>query len=977
MSLFKSFYANNNTNSNKTNSNKSNSSNNNVNKKITNALKIPEDKYVFYDKYLENVPDNVKKHFKEPIGLYDPYGNNINPLTGEPYKNVWANTKEISYNSGNCMGLKVPKTYKNWALIWTTLPLFKISGEIINSIRDNSITLIKAGTGTGKSFLAGRICSQAFNFQKKILMTLPKKILAKETAETTAITNDVVLGEEVGYFYKGERNIDKNNKETKIIFTTVGSLIRRLTGEDPELKEYSCIIVDETHERSVETDLLILFLKKALQIRKDLKVVFISATVDVNLFKNYFSGNSFNVIDMGEKTTFTIKDIYEKEKPKDWQKTACEKTISILKSGEKGDILIFIKAKSDGNKISDYIRQDLKKLNKKENPFMVILASGVPKSDVDYATKEFDYLTHPEMEPNNPYTRKIVFATNVAESSLTVKGAVFVIDCGLELEDIYFPLKNANALLEKNIAKSAVKQRRGRVGRTKDGICYHLYSEKEMEKFNDYPLPSIQKSDLTMDILDLMRIDYIKNVKDVKNVLNEMISPPEQKFIDSALLNLYSMEAISSKDDDGKINELGLAISGFSGLSIQMSRAIIASYYYHCKYEVIPIVVILGLLNGRIEGLYSRYRPNKRNKLTNSQLKKEEAAFNKKQHRFDSSYGDFLTIHNVYTEFRNFMKLPKNYNITVKVNNNSLNGGGIFNNKNNITNNQTNTGNSVDISVLTKKTYKDGLNWCIENGFDTRLFINKRDPRNWDKVGSEARQIDRTLMKIVQPANLRNKNFKSYKNDGGNMTKKNIMVEIKNEKMINKTIDPENKINQKDTFGVEEKMEEIIQSGGYIQYAGYNKKEYEAKFFHGVVKFQEKDKNILMSLAHGLYINYAKHVNSYKYITCFPLEKTICLPDPKTTLSLKVKPNVLLYNELFMMREGQTELKLNFITKIPTVILDDIKKYYQKYIEDCFKKQNFVINKNKHSDKHKHKDTHKDTHKDKKKSYTKKTYTKK
>ena len=145
--------------------------------------------------------------------------------------------------------------------------------------------------------------------------------------------------------------------------------------------------------------------------------------------------------------------------------------------------------------------------------------------------------------------------------------------------------------------------------------------------------------------------------------------------------------------------------------------------------------------------------------------------------------------------------------------------------------------------------------------------------------------------------------------------------------MINKTIDPENKINQKDTFGVEEKDEEIIQSGGYIQYAGYNKKDYEAKFFHGVVKFQEKDKNILMSLAHGLYINYAKHVNSYKYITCFPIEKTICLPDPKTTLSLKVKPNVLLYNELFMMRESDKILKLNFITKIPTVILDDIKKY--------------------------------------------------
>ena len=604
---------------------------------------------------------------------------------------------------------------------------------------------------------------------------------------------------------------------------------------------------------------------------------------------------------------------------------------------------------------------------------MVTLASGVSKPDIAYATKEFDYLNHRDMDPNNPYTRKIVFATNVAESSLTVKGAVFVIDCGLELEDSFFPLKNANALLEKNIAQSAVRQRRGRVGRTKDGICYHLYSKKEEEQFQEYPTPSIQKSDLTMAVLDLMRIHYIKNVKDVKKLLSEMMSPPEQKFIDSALLNLYSMEAISSKDDDGKISELGLAISGFSGLSIQMSRAIIASYYYYCKHEVIPIVVIIGLLNGRIEGLYSRYRPYKRNKSSNSQLKKEEAEFTKKQHRFDSSYGDFLTIHNVYTEFRNFMKLPKNYNISIQINNNSLNGGGIFNNNNNNNNitNQTNTENSVDISKLTKKTYKDGQNWCIENGFNSSIFINKRDTRNWDRVGSEARQIDRTLMKIVQPANLRNKHFQAYKNDGGNMTKKNTLIEVKNEKIMNHTIDPENKINPVDTFGVEEKDEEIIQSGGYIQYAGYNKKSYEAKFFHGVVKFQEKDKNILMSLAHGLYINYAKHVNLYKYITCFPLEKTICLPDPKTTLSLKVKPNVLLYNELFMMREGQTELKLNFITKIPTVILDDIKKYYQKYIEDCFKKQNLVINKNKHTNKHTHKD------KDKKKTYKKTSYTKK
>ena len=138
----------------------------------------------------------------------------------------------------------------------------------------------------------------------------------------------------------------------------------------------------------------------------------------------------------------------------------------------------------------------------------------------DYATDEFKYHSHPDQNPDKPYTRKIVFATNVAESSVTIKGAVFVIDCGLALEDLYNPTKNANALLEKFVSKSAVKQRRGRVGRTMDGTCYHLYSEKELESFIDYPLPSILKSNLTMDILDIMKIEYIKNFGDVKKLLN-------------------------------------------------------------------------------------------------------------------------------------------------------------------------------------------------------------------------------------------------------------------------------------------------------------------------------------------------------------------------------------------------------------------------------------------------------------------------
>jgi len=899
-------------------------SNNKNNNTIKNAILLPLQKYIFYDKY--DIPKDLKIYFKNPIGLYDPYGVNINPFTGLPYKNVYIDTKPITYDSGLLEGKTLPKSYKNWAVIWSNLPLYKMLGDIVDSIRNNTITLIKSGTGTGKSFLAGRLISQAFNFQKKILMTLPKKILARDTALTTAITCDVTLGEHVGYFFKGDYNIDKNGVTSKIIFTTVGSMIRKITGDDPTLSEYSCIIIDETHERSVQTDMLILFLKKALLLRKDLKIVFISATLNIDEFKNYYSGHSFNIIDMGSNTKFEIKDIYEKNIVKDWMKRSVEIIMDILKSKSEGDILVFVKSGADGNKIKNYLEPLIKTLNNNEYPFMGILEGSTPKDEQDYLIKEFDYKNHPSANPNRPYTRKIVFSTNVAESSLTVKGLNYVIDSGLALEDLYDPLRNCNALLEKFVSKSAVKQRRGRVGRTKPGVCYHLYTEAANNKFLEYPIPDINKSNLTMELLDIMRLDYIKNVNDVRKLLNEMMTPPEEKFISSALLNLYSMEAITLKNNNGILTELGKAISNFSGIPIYFARSIIASYYYHCKYDVIPIIIIVESLKGRMENLYLDYRP--RTKLSNSEYKKEAEKYKKKQHRFDSKYGDFLTIHNIYSEFRKFMKLPKEF-----VSNGTMSGGDLDDE------NTSTQGNSVvSTSLLTRKTVKDASKWCIENGFRPNIFVNSRDSKNWDKVRNDAYKIDKTLMEIVQPAKLLYKNHKDYVNDGGLMNKSDLKKNIKISKKTMNTIDPENKIKIKDINTSSYAMEGSV-NGGYIIYGGFQNKSYEVNFFPNVVLSNNKEVNILMSFANGMYINVAKHIKSKMYKACYPIEKSFCYPDQKSSVSLSVKPPILLYNELFMLKEGQKELKLNFVNKLPNSVLTFMKKRYGKTIEDCYKKE--------------------------------------
>jgi len=887
-------------------------------------IKLPEGKYVYYDEYLEN---DLKKYYKNPIGLYDPYGNNINPLTNEPYRNFYIDQIK-EYQGGPLIGEKFPETYMNWAYIWSNLPIYNYATKIIDSIRNNTITFIKAGTGVGKSFLGGRICCQAFNYQKKVLMTLPKKFLARKTAEDTAKTADVILGEEVGYYFKGEYMIDKNNKESKIIFTTVGSLIRKLTGDDPYLNDYSAIIVDEAHERSVQTDELILFLKKALEIRKDLKIIFISATLNIEQFKNYYSGYTSNVIDMGEGTVFPIEEYWENEKPKDWQLLAGQKVISIIKNKEPGDILVFVKSLSDSGKIRQYIEQELKKINTQNNPFMIGLNAGVKGIDEKYVIDEFLYRSHPNSNPEKPYTRKVVFATNVAESSVTVTGIIYVIDSGLALEDLFEPYKNANALLEKYVSKSAIKQRKGRVGRTKPGVCYHLYTKKDYDNFIEYPIPAIEKSDLTMDILDIMKISYIKNFGDIKNLLNTMMSPPKEIFIENARKNLYSMQAITSNDDNATMTPLGEAITKFSGISIQMVRAIIASYYYHCKYQVIPIIVILESIKNRIENIYGNFRPKVKMNKNSVEYKRLEKEYIKKQHQFDSKYGDILTIYNIYTKFREFMNLPKEYinenkNKNKKNNNIILEGGNIGNNENN---NNTNT--NINLIKYTKKTYKDALTWCIENGINSKVFVKK--DKNWDKVGNESRKIDRTLMSIVQPPHLRKQHYQIYKNNGGISTKNQIENEIIVEKQNNGI--------EKETDDIE--TNKINKKNNYIQYGGYQNKPFEINFFPNIKKSFNIENNILASFAHGLYINIAKKISNDKYKTCYPITHTLCRPDQKSSISLSPKPSFLFYNELVMLREDQKELKMNVVNKFPTDVLTIIKDTYKTYIPDCYKKNN-------------------------------------
>ena len=814
---------------------------------------------------------------KEPIGLFDPLGININPLTNKPYENLYKDKKMIEYKRGPLEGVKVPKTYKNLAYNWTQLEVYKYLNVILESIQKNQVTIIKAGTGVGKTVLTPKIALQAFNFEKKIICTVPKQIIAKENAEYCAECLDVYLGKEVGYFYMGDNN---TSDDTKLVFTTPGSLKSKITRGDPYLSEYSCIIIDEIHERSVQTDQLLLMMKDILIKRPDFRLILMSATVDLTIFKNYFNKFLYNEIDI-LGISFEVKIEYLKKPIQDWKSHTVIKIIDILKSSEKGDILVFVKSGGDGNMICEDLKRKTKDIPNL-NPFCITLEAKTPKENRNYATKEFNYLSHPNMNSNYPYTRKIVMATNVAESSLTVDGVVYVIDNGYALEASYFPEENARSLIEERISKAAATQRAGRAGRTTNGFCYRLYTEEEFNKFSAFPKPDIQKTDLTSDILDIYLLEYIKNTGDVKKFLNQLISPPTNDFILSGLNKLYALGAINNTTDNGKITEMGKALSQFRAIEVNFAKSILASYYYHCKKDVINIILIAIQIDGRIDNLFDKYRPrNKR--LSDKEIQKEEAEHKKIQKAFYSKYGDYLTLLNVYEKLKEHMN--------------------------------SNTENNP----------KD---WCRKNGISSRVFIKKdfKKSKKWDLIEEKSRKINDILRKIVRPPELTKKYYNEFKKDGGIENLSTINKEIKEQK--NSIIDADSDI-----------LENISQisnlDSNFIQKGGYKAKSYELNLFPNANMYNSRDKNILMALSIGNIINFAKLNDNKKkiYKTCFPIKKVFCKFDPHT--SLLSNSNLVIYSELFKRRKEEKILKLNLVTKITNDILSNIKKINKDSIKTC------------------------------------------
>ena len=553
------------------------------------------------------------------IGILDPDGNNNNPLTNEPFSD----------------------NYKRLAKIWKSFPAYKNAEQIIDDIKENQVILVVSGTGSGKTVLLPKYVLHAYDYKGKIAVTLPKQIITKSSAEFSSQTLDVELGKQVGYKYKGSPK-DMFGKSTNLLYATDGTIVRKLLN-NPKLEEFDAVVIDEAHERKVQIDFLLFLLKRTIKLRPDFKLIIMSATINAEIFKDYFSDFKFKQLSLSGKTNYPIKSIYLKESIE--REQYLEKGFEILKellenleiNTDSSDVLFFVTSSNEAGELC----KKLGTLDFKLNPICIEVYSGMnPKKEFLATDKdEFKKMGH---------KIKVVISTNVAESSLTIDGIKFVIDGGYEFLSEYDPIKRARILNMTRTTKAQIKQRMGRAGRTGPGTCYHLYTEKEFETFRDFPEPDIRKGNISSELLSLLNVKAISesNLSDVENlleILKEMIEPPKKEYVKASLLDLSKIGLIK----DHNLTRKGKLFSKISVSNIYSANCIFYSHFYKCSHEMSLIIGLLDACRNNIKNIFDVP------KIVDDKRKEEylKKKYREKKNRFNHRYGDHFAFLKIMTKY--------------------------------------------------------------------------------------------------------------------------------------------------------------------------------------------------------------------------------------------------------------------------------------------------------------------------------------
>ena len=430
------------------------------------------------------------------------------------------------------------------------------------------------------------------------------------------------LGEEVGYSIRFE---DLTSAKTRIKFLTDGLLLREALA-DPLLSRYSVIMVDEAHERSLSTDVLLGVLKKISKRRPDLRIIISSATLQAEDFLRFFSGDQSELngntaehpggqIISLEGRVYPVDIMYLEEPADDYVESAVRTVFDIHASEPDGDILLFLTGREEIDTALQLIADRVASLHPRVQSILSLpLYAGLTSEQQLYV-----------FEPAPENTRKVIVSTNIAEASVTIDGIVYVIDCGFVKLRAFNPKTGIDTLTATPVSKASATQRAGRAGRTKPGKCYRLYTQPAYENLPEATVPEIQRSNLAPIILQLKALG-------IDNVLRfDFLTPPPAELMIRALELLYSLGAV---DDYAKLTRpLGVRMAELS-VEPMMAKVLLSAPAMGCLSAILSIAAMTSL-QGAIW-----FHHDGEKKATESARRK-----------FAAEEGDHLTLLNIYQAF--------------------------------------------------------------------------------------------------------------------------------------------------------------------------------------------------------------------------------------------------------------------------------------------------------------------------------------
>ena len=456
---------------------------------------------------------------------------------------------------------------------------------------------------------------------KMVACTQPRRVAAMSVAERVSQEMDVELGEEVGYSIRFE---DKTSPKTVLKYMTDGMLLREAM-TDHNLTRYSCLILDEAHERTLATDILMAFLKEVAHRRPDLKIVIMSATLDAQKFQKYFAINEKPAPLLAVPgRTHPVEIFYTTEPERDYVEAALRTVLQIHATEPEGDILLFLTGEEE-------IEDACRKINLEADEMVREADAGPLKVYPLYGTlppqqqqKIFEPAPPARKAGGRP-GRKCIVSTNIAETSLTIDGIVYVVDPGFSKQKVYNPRIRVESLLVSPISKASAAQRAGRAGRTRPGKCFRLYTEQAFKKeLIEQTHPEVLRSNLSMTVLQLKKL----GIDDLVHF--DLMDPPAPETLMRALEELNYLACL---DDEGDMTELGRLASDFP-LDPALSVMLISSPEFYCSNEMLSITALLSVPQIFVRPANARKRADEMKEL------------------FAHPDGDHLTMLNCYHAFK-------------------------------------------------------------------------------------------------------------------------------------------------------------------------------------------------------------------------------------------------------------------------------------------------------------------------------------